>query len=292
MALPKLIFDTSALSAFAKDAALSEPYIKALNCGYDVLLTAMSVDELISAPVAGTREDQLACCQRLLVSGTCIWPPHEIMTRLAVTHANSAQGYDWRKVYLRAQAYEGAIIDRDFTAALSAENLNVQQQLEQEYMAYWQNLRVKLAPILDKDPSSRPNTFKEAIQIATSTGNNVLFGIGKGLYKRASTVDLSDAEIASFLDNCPPFRAACYGLCGAWFDVSLAERVFKKLAGRNDQMMSIYLPYCDYFVTRDKKQLDRLRDIAAGADTGCHVLSFEGFCSMFSVAATPSPSRA
>jgi len=36
---------------------------------------------------------------------------------------------------------------------------------------------------------------------------------------------------------------------------------------------------------------DRLRDIAAEADTGCHVLSFESFCSMFSVAATPSPSR-
>ncbi len=54
-----------------------------------------------------------------------------------------------------------------------------------------------------------------------------------------------DAEIASFVDICPPFRAACYGMGGAWFDVSLAEKVFKELAGRNDQMVAIYLPYCD-----------------------------------------------
>jgi hypothetical protein len=202
---------------------------------------------------------------------------------MALAHANDARRFDWRKVYVRAQAYERAIIDRDFTDALSAEQLSVQQQLEQEFMGYWQDLRVKLTPILERDPSGRPHNFKEAIQIATSTENNVLLGIGKGLYKRASTVELSDTEIESFLDICPPFRAACYGLCGAWFDVALAPAVFKRLAGRNDQMMSIYLPYCSRFVTRDKKQLDRLREIATEAKLGCEVLSYETFCAGFEV---------
>jgi hypothetical protein len=55
------------------------------------------------------------------------------------------------------------------------------------------------------------------------------------------------------MDACPPFRAICYGLVGTWFDVSLAPQVFKKLAGRNDQMMAVYLPYCSRFVKQETR---------------------------------------
>jgi len=290
MSLPRIVFDTSALTAFANGATLSAPYISGLNCGYEVVLTAMSVDELLSAPVASTREAQVALCQQLLVSGICVWPPHEILTRLAVTHVNDGRNFDWRRVPIRAQAYERGIIDRDFTDDEdftdhhSAENLRAQRQVEQEYMDYWHSLREKLSLIFERDPSTRrPKTFKEAVQIATSTENNVLLSVGKGLYKRACTVELSDTDIASFLNICPPFRAACYGLLGAWFDVCLAEKVYNRLAGRNDQMMSIYLPYCDRFVTRDRKQLDRLREISVEADLGREVTSYENFCASFGV---------
>jgi hypothetical protein len=283
MSLSRIIFDTSALSALAKDAAVTEPYIRALNCGFDLLLTAMSVDELIAAPIAHTREAQFACCQQLLVSGTCVWPPHEIITRLVRAHANDGPWFDWRRVNIRAREYERAIIDRDFDDGLSVEQLDSQRLLEQEFMTYWESLRPKLAPILDRDPSKRPTSYIQAIKIARSAEPNLILGVGKGLYGRATGITLTDAEMEAFLDACPPFRAACYGFCGAWYDVAVAPAVFKRLAGRNDQMMSIYLPYCNRFVTRDKKQLERLRDVAVAPRVDCDVASYEAFCAGFEV---------
>jgi hypothetical protein len=58
---------------------------------------------------------------------------------------------------------------------------------------------------------------------------------------------------------------------------------FKKREGRNDQMMAVYLPYCDRFVTRDKKQLERLRDVSAEAKLNCEVSSYDAFCADFEV---------
>lgn len=283
MALPIIAFDTSALNAFAKGGSASEPYIKALNCGFDVWLPAMSVDELISTADANTREKLIACCQRLLVSGRCVWPPHEILTLLISAHTKSPAGFDWQEVDIRAKDYERAIVDRDFTDKLCEEQSKEQRRLEQEFMDYWERLRLKLDPIFAANPGKRPTTYRQAVEIARSATPNLLWGIGKGLYAHVSGTTLTDNEIKAFLDACPPFRAVCYGLCGPWFDVSLAPQVFKKLAGRNDQMMSVYLPYCRRFVAQDKKQVERLRDIAIEAKVDCEVLSYEDFCASFDV---------
>lgn len=43
MGLPVVIFDTSALNKLIKGGQSSEPHFAALNCGFDVWLTAMSV---------------------------------------------------------------------------------------------------------------------------------------------------------------------------------------------------------------------------------------------------------
>jgi len=72
-------------------------------------------------------------------------------------------------------------------------------------------------------------------------------------------------------------------LCGSWYDIALVPAVFKKRAGRNDQMMAVYLPYCDRFVTREKKQLERLRDVSAEAKLNCEVSSYDAFCADFEV---------
>jgi hypothetical protein len=70
---------------------------------------------------------------------------------------------------------------------------------------------------------------------------------------------------------------------GSWFDVSLAPQVFKRLAGRNDQMMAVYLPYCTRFVTADRKQETRLREIVGEAKLNCEVLSYRDFLASFEV---------
>jgi len=219
--------------------------------------------------------------QHLLISGRCVWPPHEILTLLCSAHASNPTTFDWRGVNIRTTDYERAIIDRDFTDELCEMQLREQRNVEEGFMQFWQGLRAKLDPLLGSGPTNRPRSYGHAAEIART--GKVLKGLGKPLYQRGSQRSLDDAEITAFMDDCPPFRAICYGLVGAWFDISLAPQVFKKLAGRNDQMMSVYLPYCSRFVTADGKQETRLREIAVEAKLDCEVLSYPDFLASFEV---------
>jgi hypothetical protein len=288
VSLPVTIFDTSALSFLIKDGPRSEAHLAALRCGFDTWLTAMSVDELIATTDEKKREDLIAGCQRLLGSGRCVWPPHEIVTRLASAHAGNPTQFDWRGVNIRAQVYERAIIDRDYTNELCATQLREQRRLEGNFMEFWQALRVGLDPLWEKEPTGKlPTKYSQAAEIARSGDPSVLLGIGAELYKRGAKVERkpTDAKIEAFMQVCPPFRSLCYGIAGSWFDVSLAPQVFKNLPGRNDQMMAIYLPYCSRFVTADWRQEERLREIASEVDVDCEVLSYADFLASFEVVA-------
>jgi len=56
-------------------------------------------------------------------------------------------------------------------------------------------------------------------------------------------------------------------------------------AGRNDQMMSVYLPYCDQFITAERKRMQEkcLSAIAIDAKIPAQIRSFDDFCNSFSV---------
>jgi hypothetical protein len=273
-----IIFDTSALNRLIKDSP-SEALFAALACGFDVWLTAMSVDEVIATPVAETRETLVAGLQRLLACGRCLWPPHEILTLLTSTHAKNPARFNWQLVDIRAGIYEQAIIKRNFSSDLCRIQLAEQQQLEKNFMEFWRQLRTKLDPLLDADPSKRPTAYAQAAEIAKQGA--VLAGLGGPLYFRGSGVALNNFDINAFIEGCPPFRATCYGLVGSWFDVALAPQVFKHLPGRNDQMMAIYMAYCSRFVTADWRQEERLRDIGTEAKLSCEVQSYSDFVASF-----------
>jgi hypothetical protein len=73
--LPSIGFDTSAINTLADGSPTSDHLVKALQCGFDVRLPAMSVEEILAAPDSQRRELLLARCQQMLVSGQCVWPP-------------------------------------------------------------------------------------------------------------------------------------------------------------------------------------------------------------------------
>ena len=56
-------------------------------------------------------------------------------------------------------------------------------------------------------------------------------------------------------------------------------------AGHNDLLMSVYLPYCDKFVTAEKnrEQEKCLREVAAVAELETEILSYDDFCDSFLV---------
>jgi hypothetical protein len=149
----------------------------------------------------------------------------------------------------------------------------------------WKELRPKLDEVLADDPSKRPGSYGEALAIAAADGGALWISFGQPLYRYVTGVTPSEAEIKAFMDVCPPFRAACYGLVMAWFNGSLKlpQPDEPKSPGRNDLLMATYLPYCGRFVTDDWAQEQALREIAAAARVDSTVVSYEKFSDGFGV---------
>ena len=67
----------------------------------------------------------------------------------------------------------------------------------------------------------------------------------------------------------------------SWYDRSLRDRrTGQKLrAGRVDMLMSVYLPYCDKFITAEQngEQERCLREVAAVAGLETEILSYDNF---------------
>lgn len=280
---PRIIFDTSGINRLEDGGFASEPLMRALECGYEVILTAMSADEIISNKSAVRRDALLSRLGRFLYRAQCLWPPHEIVRLLVSAHVASPGGFDWTTVDVRARAYEDAIPRRDFDDPLCVQQRKEQFKVDAQFDKMWKGLRPKLDEILQKDPSKRPTTYKQAVEIAAVHGR-LLWHFGAGLYERVAGKEPNDAEIKAFMDVYPPFRATCYGLVMAWYNGSLRTLDRTPTANRNDLFMAAYLPYCDKFVTADWAQRKELTEIAEEAKISSQVLSFDDFDRSFAIA--------
>ena len=155
------------------------------------------------------------------------------------------------------------------------------------YKALWVKLRSRLDPIFAVQGSPRPKSFEEAFK----SGSPALFPeLGKGLYDAGRRFDAQlrgeraepDTDMATvqhFIDNCPPFRAQLCALLMSWYNTSLRDGNTgeKFAAGRNDLFMSVYLPFCDVFVTRDADQESCLRELTKYIGIDTEVLSLDAF---------------
>jgi len=281
--LPGIIFDTSGINRLEDGGAASTPIMRGLACGFDVILTGASIGELIANLTPERREALLRRCDWLLQSATCMWEPNEVIRRLISAHFRDASRFEWRNVDVRARVYETALPRRDFVEAICVEQRKQQFQLEEKFEKFWKRLRPKLDSILAKEPSKRPNSYKEAVAISVRDGG-VLWGVGQRLYKYVSKSEPTEAEIRSFMDVCPPFRAACYGLVMAWYNWSLRAQDDRTLAaGRNDLMTAAYLPYCGRFISDDWAHRKDLREVAIEAGLNCEILSLNEFDKSFAL---------
>ena len=282
-ARPRIIFDTSGINKLEDGGSTAEPRMRALECGYEVILTAMSADEIVSNKSAVRRDALLSRLGRFQYTAQCLWSPHEIVRLLVSAHVANPGGFDWTRVDVRARVYEDAIPRRDFDDPLCVQQRKEQFRVQEQFEKMWKGLRPKLDEILKKDPSKRPTTYQQAVEIATMV-RGVLWSFGGGVYERVAGKEPTDAEIKAFMDVCPPFRATCYGLVMAWYNGSLRTPDRTPTARRNDLMMAAYLPYCDKFVTPDWAQRKELAEIAAEAKISSEVLSFEDFDRSFAIA--------
>ena len=281
--LPTIGFDTSAINALENGGLLSEPLMAGLEAGFRVLLLGLSAEEVIATKREARRQALLGRITRLLRSGKCLWPPHEILRLQVTAHFQNPSAFDWTRVNVRARPYEQGLRAQDLPPELSKEQLAEQSKSIEDFENLWTALRPKLDAVIAQG-AKRPQSFAEAMKEVATVEGGLFWHVARGLYNRVTGTALNEAELRAFADACPPFRTVCYALMIAWYNFALKVQQPNEPdpPGRNDLLMAVYLPYCGRFVAKDWPQERDLRLIAAEARIDCQVTSFDDFSSGFS----------
>lgn len=105
------------------------------------------------------------------------------------------------------------------------------------------------------------------------------------MYHRATGVSLDEKSIRGFITASPPPRAALLGLFVDYYERCIRDlKVGPSLrAGRYDLFMSVYLPYCDQFITDDDKQRKSLQEVTSMGGFATKVRTYKEWRRSFSV---------
>lgn len=87
---------------------------------------------------------------------------------------------------------------------------------------------------------------------------------------------LNETATREFVDICPPFCALLIALCVAQHQRSI-QNPRKRSTGVFDFYASVYLPYCEQFVTADPGQEAALLQVASLAKLNVEIRSYVDF---------------
>jgi hypothetical protein len=284
-------FDTSVHNWLVKIGASATSIYAAVKSQYFFRLAGLSFEEMMSTPRFADRRALLDGCRQLTRGRwwDCLNPPYEVLRILIAAHAENPATFKWLSVDVRSGGLAHEIRTGELTAddALSDLQRTEQNSSIKGYKRRWVQLRSQLDPIFAAHSLPRPNTFEEAFRIGAPT---LLPALGKDLYDAGLRFDADlrgekcepDTEMSTvqhFIDNCPPFRAQLCALLMSWYNTSLRDgnQSEKFAAGRNDLFMSVYLPFCDIFVTRDAEQESCLSELTKHIGINTEVLSLGDF---------------
>ncbi len=272
---PTIIFDTSALNALA-DEADSLTILKGIGTGFAIRLSETNLAEVVGTKKTERREQLLAACQQLVSSGQCIRPFYWIVEQLSRQHARDSLNFDWRRIDLRFSECDDELARRAFLndPDLSDEQRKYAHTDKQEFETIYRNARPAFERIFEKAGAERPSIsdFIRALKVE----GGAFWAQGISIYERPTGKALDETGIQAFVNICPPFHALLLCLMIAEFHRCVkdpnAESLFK--AGKLDLMMSVYLPYCDQFVTNDSGQYNCLLEVASEAGLAVRVRKY------------------
>jgi hypothetical protein len=297
MSKPTVAFDTSTLNRIMKDSD-SEPFIAAILAGFEVQLPEMSVGEIYAHPDPLQREKLYVVCRRFLAAGgRCLYPAHWILDLLIRRFHKDPLGFNWGRVEVRAlgvekEINEGTILNNEL---MVSEQSAIHRKLQNEFEKTFGERRARFNDLVAKGEALRPKTFQEWVEPSRHDGGHywrfargiyvAAFGQPSPLEDDSLLTDPPDEDtLKRFDDCCPPFRAFVTATSLSFYDRCVRPPTSQEFsAGRNDQMMSIYLPYTDQFITAEKYRMQEkcLREVAEAAKIPAAVRSYDDFCQSF-----------
>ncbi len=282
---PVVSFDTTVINKLADDMDAACALIAELKSAYKVRLTATHVDEIIATTDAEKRARLLDVCREFLKGDNAevILPFQEIIKNL-VTRFEADGSLDWREIPLRLPEYEREIVLQDLINDKMAQE---QREHQAGAMAEFENLlsgpRSAFEKLFGSRGESRPRSAAEFVSWLQVEGG-AFWGIGRDFYGRLTKRAPSEERIRRFAEVCPPIRALLMAIFVSVYHLSVRE-VGKRHPEpqRNDMFMSVYLPYCDEFVSDDRDQQKCLAEVASLAGLNVRVCWFKEFRDSFKV---------
>jgi hypothetical protein len=282
-----LALDTSALNRLAKEDDPNS-LLAAITSVYEVRLPTMVYEEAVGTARPEVRSKLMDTCRQLVALGRCITAANWLLDRHVKRFHDDPKRSDWRNIQSRLFLVEDEVLngvsacDEDLVREQATEMSRIQAEYEQ---CFPRSLR--------KTPF--PSSFSEWLiecRVAGGSSWNTARGLYEaafrykdGLIIRRSFIHPPDEEtLELFLMACPPINAIVHAFELTHYDRSLRQPMalsFK--AGRNDQMMAVYLPYCDVFLTDDGSQHRCLTEIALAARIPVKIVLYRDFRTSLSV---------
>ena len=278
-------FDTSAHNALLSESeADGTLFARILRHRY-VRVAGLSIEEIVSCTDPNRRKRLADDCGVLLrdpYRSDCLLPQADLLRALVSEHRTNPADFDWRKVDVRTEAYRQEL---QSMRVILDDKVSLQQRVRQRELGrQHRRVNVDLRPTVDAifadHRTKRPKTFRDALELFQAGQEDATSSQAKRLYDTVGGEgDARLQDVQTFLDCCPPFRAIVNAHAMTFYDLAIrnGEGSEKFQAGRNDMYMSIYLPYCQEFVTRDGEQERCLREVAAVSELGTEVVSYDEF---------------
>jgi len=281
----RLIFDTTGINRFAEDRESADPLIAGLTSGYIVRVTATNVEESIATDNADKRNRLLEVCKELIKGdgGEIIRPFHWITEEL-IAQFERTGNVDWENVRLRLPAYEREVALREIIDDnVSAEERTHAAIVKSNFEAVFTDARPHFEELFRDGRELRPSSVADLVSRLQGPGG-AFWSFGQAFYEGVAKRRPDEGTIRRFVAQCPPFHALLLAVCVAQYDLAIREEDGAKPSShRNDLFMAVYLPYCDEFVSDDRGQQVRLREIVALCKLTTQVRWYREFRDSFSI---------
>lgn len=295
---PILAFDTSVLNRLVKQED-SEPCLAAILSGFEICLPEMTVGEILATPDPILRQKLFSLSGKLLGVGQGMLPAHWIIDVLVHQHSQNSNAFDWTRTNIRNSSMEDQIhrggLHND--EALSTQQREGVRKLQRDFEDWFQEPKAAHAKKFNSGEEKRPASFMEWLLLQKLDGGR-FWHSARSLYKAAFGVESifdakavldappSESVLKQFTEACPPFRSYVTAFELTYYDRCIRPKGCPKMdASRNDQMMSVYLPYCNQFLTAEKNEMQErcLRAVATAANIPVEIRSYDAFCKSFLV---------
>ncbi|HXM60749.1 MAG TPA: hypothetical protein VN950_07805 [Terriglobales bacterium] len=289
-AVPISTFDTSAHNRLIDDdRSRSEALLRTINSQLWFRFAGLTIEELSACPTP-RRESLFAACRKLQDGPSeCLLPSSLLTEALVSAYHQNPTAFNWKEVNVRWGVCEGAIRQPNFFADEQDAKDQNQFQRERRTIGKQEATRQRTATrpevqnIFHKWGEAPPTTFNAAFsRLVNADGSQSLVAAAKRFYDPVIKADADPGLVRQFVEVCPPFRALVHAMFIPWFNNIVRQYgVGEELsAGSNDLFMSVYLPYCDLFVTAEKhgQQEKCLRTVADSAALETEVISYDAFC--------------